>query len=190
MKRCTKCGLEQPLENFYKAAGTRDGLRGDCKSCFQARAAARYRENPEPMKQRARRWQAENPERVAENLRRYAASGRKAASNRRSHLKRKYGLTPDDYDRMLAEQGGGCAICGRPPRDDISLHIDHDHTTGAIRGLTCFRCNNALGDFDDDLQRLRSAVAYLESHDPEVIELRRLAKQRARDLLPAAPPLF
>ena len=183
MKRCTKCGVEQPLENFYKAAGTRDGLRRDCKGCFQARAAARYRANPEQMKERARRWQAANPERVAENLRRYQASGRKAASDRRSHLKRKYDLTVEQYDEMLAAQRGGCAICGRPPRDDIALHVDHDHETGQVRGLVCFRCNNALGDFNDDPALLESASAYLDRHDPETQELTSVAKQRAHALV-------
>jgi hypothetical protein len=184
-KQCTKCGLVQPIENFYKAAGTRDGRRGDCKSCFQARAAARYRQNPEAMKARARRWQAENPERVAENLRRYRQSGRKAASDRRSHLKRKYGITPERYHDMLAAQGGGCAICRRPPRDDIALHVDHDHETGSIRGLTCFRCNNALGDFNDDAELLTRAQAYLHRHDPEVQAERERIKQRARHLVAA-----
>lgn len=81
--------------------------------------------------------------------------------DRRSHLKRKYGITPEPYDALLAEQEGGCAICGRPPRSDIALHVDHEHGTGRIRGLLCFRCNNALGDFDDDHDRLAKAVHYL-----------------------------
>jgi hypothetical protein len=181
-KTCTKCGVLQPIENFYRAAGTRDGLRGDCKSCFQARAAARYRANPEPMKQRAKQWARENPERLRATKRRYAASGRKQTVDRRSYLKRKYGVTPEWYDETLAAQGGGCAICGRPPRDDISLHVDHDHRTGELRLLLCFLCNNLLGDVDDDADRLRAAAAYLEAHDADVIELTRLAKDRARDL--------
>ena len=44
---------------------------------------------------------------------------------------------------MLAEQGGGCAICGAPPKTR-RLHVDHDHKTGEIRGLLCYRCNKAL----------------------------------------------
>ena len=182
-KTCTKCGVRQPIENFYRAAGTRDGYRGDCKTCFQARAAGRYRLDPTSMKARAKRWQAANPERVAENARRYRETGRKAASDRRSYLKRKYGVTPEWYDETLASQGGGCAICGRPPRDDISLHVDHDHSTGQLRKLLCFLCNNLLGDVDDDAGRLLAAAAYLEAHDPEVIELVIRAKQRVRTLL-------
>jgi hypothetical protein len=102
--------------------------------------------------------------------------------DRRSYLKRKYGVTPEWYDAQLAAQGGGCAICGRPPRDDISLHVDHNHATGALRRLLCFLCNNLLGDAADDAGRLRAAADYLEQHDSEVAELTLLAKQRARAL--------
>lgn len=101
---------------------------------------------------------------------------------REYHLGKKFGLTVEQYDEMLAAQGGGCAICGRPPRDDISLHVDHDHESGRVRGLTCFRCNNALGDFNDDPTLLASASAYLDRYDPEVAELTQRAKQRAHAL--------
>jgi len=49
----------------------------------------------------------------------------------------------ETYDRLLAEQGGVCAICGNPPKTR-RLSIDHDHKTGAVRGLLCFQCNRAL----------------------------------------------
>jgi len=190
MKTCTKCGIEQPLENFYKAAGTKDGRRGDCRSCFAARAAARHAANPEPGRERAKRWQRENPERVRAQREAAKADGRRREQTRRSHLKQKYGMTTEQYDEMLAAQGGGCAICGRPPRPDISLHVDHDHATGAIRGLSCFRCNNALGDFDDDISLLESAVRYLHAHDPVVQEEVALVKARALALVPSEPTLF
>ena len=182
MKRCTKCGIEQPLENFYKAAGTRDGHRGDCRSCFAARAAARHAANPEPARERVRRWQEENPERVRAAREAAKADGRRAAQDRRSYLKRKYGITPEQYDEMLAAQGGGCAICGRPPKK-ISLHVDHDHQTGAIRRLLCFLCNNLLGDAGDDPALLEKAASYLHRHDPVVQEEIALVKARARALL-------
>jgi hypothetical protein len=56
------------------------------------------------------------------------------------------GVTDADYDRMLNEQGGGCAICGNPPKSR-RLHVDHDHKTGKVRGLLCFRCNRALPNY-------------------------------------------
>ena len=183
MKKCTKCGVVQPLDNFYKAGGTRDGHRGDCKACFQKRAKARYPLVREIAIERAKQWARENPARLRETKRRYAESGRKAAADRRSHLKRKFGLTVEQYDAMLAAQGGVCAICGRPPRDDISLHVDHDHETGQVRGLIDFRCNNALGDFDDDAARLAAAIRYLDRHDPETQRLTQQIKQRAHALI-------
>lgn len=58
------------------------------------------------------------------------------------------GISADDYARMLQAQGGGCAICGNPPRTR-KLHADHDHATGKVRGLLCYRCNRALPSYVD-----------------------------------------
>jgi hypothetical protein len=182
MKTCTKCGVEQPLENFYRAAGTRDGLRGDCKSCFRRRAKERYPLVREQAIERARKWREDNIDRFRENQRRARSTPEGKRRARDYHLGKKYGITQAEYEAMLGAQGGVCAICGRPPREDISLHVDHDHESGAIRGLTCFRCNNALGDFNDDPALLRSALAYLDDHDPTVQEERALVKARAQEL--------
>jgi len=93
----------------------------------------------------------------------YAATGRKAPSDRKSHLKRKFGLTLEDYDRMLADQDGGCAVCGDPPGRS-ALHVDHCHESGQVRGLLCFRCNSAIGNLRDDPDVVASALAYLTRH--------------------------
>jgi hypothetical protein len=162
-KRCNVCGEIKPLGEFYRSTGMRDGHRNDCRSCNLAARATRYRADPRPARERARRWQEDNPERHAANQARYRADGRKARSNRRSHLKRKFGITLEDYDAMLAAQGGLCAICRRPPTAGISLHVDHDHETGTRRGLLCFRCNNALGDLGDSIETLQTALGYLRS---------------------------
>ena len=64
-----------------------------------------------------------------------------------------------------------------------ALHLDHDHESGQLRGILCFRCNNALGDFDDDLGLLRAAIRYLESYlpiDDEVALIRERARQLRR----------
>ena len=84
---------------------------------------------------------------------------------------------------MLEQQGGVCAICGRPPRPDISFHVDHDHATGQIRGLTCFPCNNALGLMQEDHERFARAAAYLDEHDPEVQELAARIRRRTYALV-------
>src|SRR5690349_21030626 len=101
MKPCSKCGELKSLAEFYRAAGTRDGHRPDCKACNLAAKHERYVANPEPDIERARKWARENPERYRANQERYKASGAKAKSARKSHLKRKYGLTETGAVRSL-----------------------------------------------------------------------------------------
>ena len=60
---------------------------------------------------------------------------------RAGHLRRKYGLTPQQYARMLKLQGGRCKLCHREPKTR-RLDVDHDHQTKRVRGLLCFRCNH------------------------------------------------
>lgn len=71
-------------------------------------------------------------------------------------------LPPEWYDAQLACQDGGCAICRRPPRKR-RLHIDHDHATGRVRGLLCYRCNRLLVLAGVTADVLRSAARYVES---------------------------
>ncbi len=61
-------------------------------------------------------------------------------SGRKTRLKRKFGITPLQYEKMLKLQGGVCAICFRPPKN-IRLAVDHDHATKRVRCLACFNCN-------------------------------------------------
>ena len=75
-------------------------------------------------------------------------------------LRRIYGITAEQYDRILAFQGGTCAICKRPPGKN-RLAIDHDHKTGLIRGLLCWQHNSGLTKFGDDGELLENAVAYI-----------------------------
>ncbi len=161
MKICRKCGKKKPLSEFYAMAGMRDGHRNECKRCNLDDKAKRYRANPGPAIARAKAWRANNKDREQATKAAYVAAGRKRAVDRRYQLKRKYGMTLEQYDALLQEQGGGCAICERPQREDIALHVDHEHGSARVRGLLCFRCNNALGDFDDDHDRLVRAASYL-----------------------------
>ena len=81
--------------------------------------------------------------------------------NSRRQRMRRQGVTLKEYDRMLAKQGGVCAICGEPPAK-IRLAVDHCHTTGKVRGLLCLRCNMGLGYFTDDPAKLEAAIEYLK----------------------------
>lgn len=75
---------------------------------------------------------------------------------------RLYGITPEDYAARFAAQDSRCAVCRTDTPGGKGWHLDHDHATGAVRGILCHRCNLALGNFKDDPDRLRAALAYLE----------------------------
>ena len=100
---------------------------------------------------------------------RYATNG----GDRVSHaqvLREKYQLTPADYDAMLAQQDGLCAICGRPERvlgrggKPRRLAVDHDHRTGAVRQLLCHRCNLVTWAVEENPALLDAVRAYLVKH--------------------------
>lgn|SRR5215468_960083 len=88
------------------------------------------------------------------------------------HFRVTYGTSLEEYERRLATQGGGCAICGGQetvntrPRSQVGMYLsqDHDHRTGVNRGLLCYACNRGLGSFRDDPALLRKAAAYVESY--------------------------
>jgi Recombination endonuclease VII len=99
-------------------------------------------------------------------------------NSRHYHLKRRYGIGAVEFDELVRQQGGSCAICGRPDPE----HVDHDHETGKVRGILCFNCNGGLGQFRDSIDALLAAAAYLDARLPEAIELRELALARASGL--------
>ena len=149
-----------------------DGHRSDCIPCNLAAKRARTALDPEANRARARKWQLDNPERARAKQREYLDTGQKQIWDRQSYLKRKYGTTIAEYDRMFEEQYGVCAICGEARPDERTLHVDHDHATGSVRGLLCFRCNNALGDLRDDLELFQRAADYLDRDDELAVLVR------------------
>lgn len=75
-------------------------------------------------------------------------------------LKRKYGISLGDFEAMRIKAGNACEICKKPPTSR-GLFIDHDHSTGAVRGLLCSACNRMLGDAMDRPEILVAGAAYL-----------------------------
>ncbi|GGV25043.1 recombination endonuclease VII [Streptomyces spectabilis] len=84
----------------------------------------------------------------------------RAERNQHGYFKRKYGLTMEDRDEMIAAQKGLCVICLKAP----PAHVDHCHETGKVRGVLCFNCNSAIGKLGDDPDALRRAISYLEGN--------------------------
>lgn len=134
------------------------GTQSRCKSCraqhYQQNKPAigvvrraRYRADPGAAVRYSVAWKRANPEKVKDY-----------------HLKAKYGIPYGTFDRLMQEQDGRCAICRR--QHDRTLHVDHDHETGIVRGLLCDTCNRGIGYFHEDADRLRAAAFYVDHHTP------------------------
>ncbi len=93
----------------------------------------------------------------------------KGEKNRAQKLLKRYGITMDQYNTLLYQQDGVCAICGRPCRINKNLSVDHDHRTNEVRGLLCDDCNNGLERFKDDPDLLRKAIEYLNGEKPTLL---------------------
>lgn len=80
-------------------------------------------------------------------------------------LKRNYGISMDDYDKMSTAQGHRCAICGTKEmgKNKSRFSVDHDHITGRIRALLCSQCNHAIGLMNDDPELLEKAAEYVRT---------------------------
>jgi hypothetical protein len=126
-----------------------------------------------------KKWQQANAARLNAYHRERRSRPEVKAADRAGYLKRKYGITIEQYDEMLKAQGGVCAICRKARPEGRTLHVDHDHETGEVRGLLCFRCNNALGDFEEEYELFQKAADYL---DRDLVSAE-LARDRAKALI-------
>jgi len=89
---------------------------------------------------------------------------RNTLHSRRYHYRVKYGITLEQYDEMLRQQGGVCALCHQHPTRQFD--VDHDHETGKVRGLLCHRCNISLAFFRDDPDLMDRMREYLRKVNP------------------------
>ncbi len=133
-KFCPFCQTEKPLGEFYRRGVGRPAgqYQSECKACGRVR--------------RSKWWK----------------SPRGKLSSANTKLKARFGISMEEYSRLLELQEHKCLVCG----DSESymghrLAVDHDHTTGRIRGLLCKGCNIGLGNFKDDPELLRRAAEYL-----------------------------
>lgn len=117
------------------------------------------------------KWQKKNPKKIKEYQKKTRSNPDFALRNRKGFIRRKYGITIEDYENLLKKQNGVCAIC---KKEDLTIEanslrlkglcIDHCHKTGKIRGLLCNRCNPMIGYSQDSIDNLLSAVEYLKAH--------------------------
>ena len=139
---CTKCGItvdtEEDLNLFPKDKSKPTGYRNQCKNC---RSIIREK------------WKSKNLEK----------EGKRRADG---HMRRRYGITLDEYDEMFEQQNGKCAICGtrEKAKGKTRMNIDHCHTTGKVRALLCNNCNSGIGKFKEDINIMSNAISYIIKH--------------------------
>lgn len=156
-KFCTKCGEYKTLSRFGQTGGGK--RRSHCKECHCKAEADRRQRNPQVVADQKKREYARNSERYRAYQREYRRKHPERV--REMKLRIQYGMTSQEWDALHEAQGGRCAICRRPSLDGKPLRVDHDHKTGAVRGLLCSPCNTGLGQFQDEPKRLEKAAEYL-----------------------------
>lgn len=150
-KRCPTCKRVKTVSQFYKKkAATARGWAWDshCVQCRRA-ACAEYGQRAKGLRNaRLRAWRVKNPT---------AAK----AGERRTRLRRKYGLSEQAVAAMREEQQGCCVICERATS---RLFIDHCHITGRVRSLLCQTCNTFLGWYERKADTILRFQQYVEAH--------------------------
>jgi len=139
MKMCILCKTAKPFEDFYdgykakkqRYATNKKYLHSRCKECDHARVKIYHKNN---------RAKVTKQQLI-------------------SHRRRRYGLTEEKYNNMILSQNNLCAICNKSSRK--TLHIDHSHKTGEVRGLLCNNCNTGIGFFKEDISIFTRAIKYL-----------------------------
>jgi len=141
MITCSKCNIEQPKEEFGKH-------KRQCRTCRREYQKKYYISNEDY--------------RLKHVLKNKTQESKLKAKD--TELKRIYGITLEEYNKVLEEQEGVCKICkcSDPVR---RLAVDHDHATGKVRGLLCNNCNRGLGHLKDDPKILTEAIKYLEYYN-------------------------
>jgi hypothetical protein len=201
-KICIKCREPKPatLEFFHNYPRNTDGMRGECKTCVKlqkkaweaanpekVKAAKRRRNaaNPQSNRNRAKQWRIDNPEKYKANMQRWYQENREEVlaeikADRKTNpekyrayeLKEHFGITLELFNKILGQQGDGCACCGstKPDGPHKQFVVDHDRACCSgkkscgkcVRALLCSGCNLLLGKVKDDVSRLLALVAYLQ----------------------------
>lgn len=156
-KKCTKCKEEKSLELFAKSNQRKDGLSSWCKACKVSAATIAINKNKEHYSNYKKIYNQTHKDSELE-IRRH----------RHYHIKRKYGISIDEYELMLVHQNNKCLICAKDQtKEQQAFAVDHCHKTGKIRGLLCCSCNRGIGYLKDSIQNLHSAIQYLEKYEKE-----------------------
>lgn len=139
--KCNKCNIEKPLGKFLKRKHNKNGVGQPCRQCNYKRYHKEYQEYRDNHKEYYREYK----------------------------YQQRYGLSSNQVDSLKRQQKNLCAICYESFTN--TFHVDHCHTTGLVRGLLCYPCNQYLGYIKDSSSTLEKAALYLIK-EPDVKELK------------------
>lgn len=174
-KICRICLIEKDLTDYHWDSAHHRTRSHRCKQCTNEYGRRWKAANYARHKKYNDEWYQRNKERAKAVRRlRIPLKGRpkktpeQAREARwRQFLKRYHQMTVAIYEAMIARQDGKCAICRRTPTmvgGRRALYIDHNHETGITRELLCYRCNSAIGFFEEDQDVMLAAIDYLRKH--------------------------
>lgn len=142
--KCQSCLTEKTIDAFYKSKKLINGMSVRCKECDKKHSKKHYLKTNDKQIVRSKEYRKNKPD-----------------AGRNAKFKYKYGITTDDYDKMLKNQNFQCAICLSNHSNKRMLDVDHNHHTGVVRGLLCRSCNLAIGQLKDSIEILNKAIVYL-----------------------------
>ncbi len=176
-KWCYLCYQNKLLTEFHKDKSSTTGRAKNCKKCANE-VMVELRSTPtgaETNRKNVAKWREANPEKQSalnEAKREKYNSCEEYSQTYRKRAVLKYGISIEEYDRMLEAQGNVCAICKLPERATNkrsgrvhNLAVDHCHDSGKVRGLLCSNCNTAIGLLKENADLFQSAVNYLKENN-------------------------
>ncbi len=144
LKRCSHCKEEKDLKDFGVDNRNKTGYLSECKEC------------------RNKRLRESRDEKTLRKRKEIQDKYRRSSKFSDTSLKRIYGISLKEWQKMFDEQDGCCASCGEHQADlSRTLCVDHDHDTGKVRGLVCRQCNLALGLLKDDPEVVAKLLEYI-----------------------------
>jgi hypothetical protein len=146
IKTCATCSLCKSSSEFNKYSAMKDGLHWECRSCVGLRRKSYYEKNRQREIDRSVAWKISNKEKAKD-----------------ASLKRKFGITIQDYNAMIRSQNGKCAICDKD-HSVSCLVVDHDHNSGRVRKLLCHQCNLALGNLKENVLFAERMLDYIKKN--------------------------
>jgi len=140
-----------------------------CKKCYHKSRIIHFKELIDQPKKRIKKYKQKwEKEHQKESYKKKRNKWLKLPRTKRYKIKAnysllaKYKITLEEYLKLLKKQKDRCAICGlKYNKKKEKFHIDHNHKTGKVRGILCFKCNVAIGHLNDDIKLVKKALRYL-----------------------------